>query len=345
MTWKLHHTWWTHLPGAACVVGSVVTLVLAHPPAHVPVHFGASGEPDRWGSMWEMWLALVGLPLAMIVGSVVIDEIFARHEDRRMFNWMAIFDEAMLGFFLGMTLVLAPQLSSPHPVLMLKGFLGIALGLSATVAAAACVLEWLRPFRPIEGTIPPGDSAQLSALDLETIGSHRRWHYWETQNPAYVRWICTPVIAVLLVLTVATFSQLPWLLPVFAVSILVILPIYGGLRVSVTPDVLAVRLGIFGLPLLKVRHRDIALIEVMKFSPLADFGGWGIRYSLSKGIWGYFLAGTRGVKVKTVREKQYLIGSNNPEYLAAVCEAARAAANDSQADRNPGNTRTENERL
>ena len=340
MTWKLHHPWWTHLPGAACVAVSAVALMLAHPPARVPLQFGWSGEPNYWGPVWVMWIALVGLPLATLVGSVVTDEIWARQEQHRQFNWIAIFDEVLLGFFLGITLVVAPQLSSPHPVL--KGYWGISFGLSVAATAAAAVLEWLRPFRPIERTVPTWESAHLSAQNLETIRSHQRWEYWETQNPGYLRWVILLVVSVMLVAMVVTFPLLPWLLPVFAVPILIVLPHYEGLRVSVTPDFLTVRLGIFGIPLLKVRHRDITSIEVMTFSPLADFGGWGIRYSLNKRMWGYFFTGTRGVKVKTIREKQYLIGSNKPENLVMVCEAARAAANDSQADGNPGDARTKN---
>jgi hypothetical protein len=36
---------------------------------------------------------------------------------------------------------------------------------------------------------------------------------------------------------------------------------------------------------------------------------------------GYFLRGSRGVKITTLNEKQYLIGSDQPEELNAVMKA------------------------
>ena len=113
-------------------------------------------------------------------------------------------------------------------------------------------------------------------------------------------------------------------MPVHVLGIVAALVPYGGLRVAITPQRLAVRLGVLGLPLLRLPLDQIAAVEVLSFNPLGDFGGWGVRYSFRKRMWGYFFANTRGVKIQTTAGKQYLIGSDHPEHLARVCEAARA---------------------
>jgi hypothetical protein len=60
-------------------------------------------------------------------------------------------------------------------------------------------------------------------------------------------------------------------------------------------------------------------VETHEFSPLRDFGGYGIR--ANKGMSGYFLRGNRGVKLTTANGKKYLIGSDNADRLAAVISA------------------------
>ncbi len=99
---------------------------------------------------------------------------------------------------------------------------------------------------------------------------------------------------------------------------------YGGLRVSVTSERVEVRLGMIGLRLLRVPSSELAASEVRAFSPLGEFGGWGIRYNGR--MWAFYWRGTRGVELRTKAGKQYLIGSDHPERLAAAITAAREGA-------------------
>ena len=141
MNWKWHHPWWTHLPALACVAFNAAMLWAAHPPARVPVHFGWNGQANRWGSPVEIWIALVGVPLAAVLGWVALDEAYARYEERKRFNWLALLDEALVGFFAGLAMGVIPQLSSPQPVLV--GFWPWSLVFMAGAVLAAAVLEWL----------------------------------------------------------------------------------------------------------------------------------------------------------------------------------------------------------
>ena len=73
---------------------------------------------------------------------------------------------------------------------------------------------------------------------------------------------------------------------------------------------------------------EIAEVAVPAFDPLRDFGGWGVRRGLFgdfAGVWAFNLANS-GVLVRTSKGKRYLIGTDQPERLAAALNAARGAA-------------------
>jgi hypothetical protein len=60
--------------------------------------------------------------------------------------------------------------------------------------------------------------------------------------------------------------------------------------------------------------------EVITYSPLRDYGGWGIRYG-SKGK-AYNVSGNRGVRLELSNGKRLLFGSQRPEELSEAVAAA-----------------------
>ena len=94
--------------------------------------------------------------------------------------------------------------------------------------------------------------------------------------------------------------------------------LFGSLEVEVTREQLIVRAGLLHARLLRVGRADVQSVRVESFNPLADFGGWGIRYA--RGTWGYIFRGHRGVRVETREGKRYLISSDEPEKLAAALQ-------------------------
>jgi hypothetical protein len=70
---------------------------------------------------------------------------------------------------------------------------------------------------------------------------------------------------------------------------------------------------------LRLKMTDITTVEKQEFSPLRDFGGYGIR--MNRDTTAYFLSGNRGVRLTTVRGIKYLIGSNNADRLSEVIQA------------------------
>jgi hypothetical protein len=62
-----------------------------------------------------------------------------------------------------------------------------------------------------------------------------------------------------------------------------------------------------------MRWEDITSISVIKYSPLYDYGGWGVKYSLSGNGWCYNVAGDYGIKILMINKKPFLIGTQHKE--------------------------------
>jgi hypothetical protein len=77
----------------------------------------------------------------------------------------------------------------------------------------------------------------------------------------------------------------------------------------------------------RIHIRDIIEWEACKYHPLWEYGGWGIRYSLSRRGWAYSVSGREGVRVRRTDGKEMLIGSYRAEELANALACAKAANN------------------
>jgi len=63
--------------------------------------------------------------------------------------------------------------------------------------------------------------------------------------------------------------------------------------------------------------------QVITYRPIADYGGWGLRYGFKGGM-AYTSSGTRGVQLEFDDGERLLIGSQRPEELARAIEQAKA---------------------
>jgi len=69
----------------------------------------------------------------------------------------------------------------------------------------------------------------------------------------------------------------------------------------------------------KIPFEDIRRCEVRTYSPIREFGGWGIRYGRKAKA--YNVSGNQGVQLELSNGKRLLIGSGRPEELARAIEA------------------------
>jgi len=315
---KLYHPLWTHLPAAGLLAFVIYRFVAAVPlPDRVPLHFDFAGNPNQWGSAWALLGLVVGLGTLYLGMSILADELWARQEGRKTFNWLSVIDEAVIAFFAVTT---AGYGDFRHAVTV-PGWTMIAALIAASVIFAS-VLEYIRPFVPHENRYQPEDTSRLEAEIGAFVEEGKPWVYWESQNAAYLNWIKVAAVILWLYGAYLSFTQArpgPMIAGLVALALLFV---DGGLRVTVTPERLQVRMGI--IPVLSLRLAELTSVQVHEFSPLRDFGGYGIR--INRRMKAYYLRGNRGVLVETERDKKYLIGSDHPERLAAVLDVARRMA-------------------
>ena len=69
----------------------------------------------------------------------------------------------------------------------------------------------------------------------------------------------------------------------------------------------------------RIPFEDIAHFEVRTYSPIREFGGWGIRYG--RGAKTYNVSGNRGVELQLSNGKRLLIGSQRSEELSQAIAA------------------------
>lgn len=124
------------------------------------------------------------------------------------------------------------------------------------------------------------------------------------------------------VVTTATQSSPPaasWVpLPFTALLLMVVYLMFARVVVTVEPAKVWVTTGYFGWPRWEFTSDQIEWFRPVTFSPLRDFGGWGIRYGRNNRMC-INAAGNKGLEIKLHnRQRTYVVGSNDPDALAAA---------------------------
>jgi hypothetical protein len=290
------------------------------------MQFGWDGQPVRWGAPWEVYLVVVVVPLVLMGLGFAAGESWARQPRGGHFNPMALFDAVFVGLIAGIEVPWFGVLSQGEAVRFMPPWPWLTmLGLPLGAAAVAITLEMLRPWQPPERRLSGEQTDDLTAQITAHQAAGERWVYWEAQNPAYVTVLVVTLSALLLVAAWQVWEHLtPWLAPELLIAAGFLALCYGGVRTTVSAKTVQVRLGMLGIRLMQLPTDEIAEVTVHAFSPLADFGGWGLRWN--REMRAFFLRGDRGVKLRANDGRQFLIGSDHPERLAAAIGAARGSA-------------------
>jgi hypothetical protein len=312
---KIFHPLWIHIPALVSLALLVISIIISLPlPEEVPVHFSFNGTPNRYGSPWEALGITLGLSVFFILLSVFLDELWVRQEKVQKFNWFTLLDEIVVGSLTGFNIGYMVYLNSGNTLYSLSWSWLVLPGGMAMLAAV--ILEIMRPYRPNTGQLAGSESEELKAELARRLESNSLFIYWESQNPFYITLLTILLPFVLIIAAIFSWSSQPWASLILAgVGALLIIP-NGGQRVIVKRDTVIIRWGIFGFRVLKLKMEEITAVELHEFSPLKDFGGYGIRFN--REMKAYYMRGSLGVKLDTVNGKKYLIGSDNPENLLVV---------------------------
>ena len=311
---KLVHPLWTHLPATAALIILIVYLITAGPlPAEAPVHFGFGGEVNRYGSPWGIFGLTIGLSVFYILISILLDELWARQEKAKSFNWLSLFDDFFVGFITGISFGYLSSLKSGAATFEFPwGYLLLFTG-GATILAV--LLDMARPYRPYSAATLVKESPGLKEEIARRLSDGASFVYWDYQNPFYVSLITVLLPLVMLLAAIITWFSVPWAaILLLVVGLMLIIP-YGGQRTMVTRHQVIIRWGL-GIRVLRLNTADITAVALHEFAPLKDFGGYGIRFN--REMTAYYLRGNRGVKITRNRGKPVLIGSDRPEALYAV---------------------------
>ena len=290
-----YHPLWTHTPAIAMIGYMALGLCngrTAHHFANIPKD--AMGSTSASGAVVGVLLMAV----FYLVMSIFFDESWAKNEQpKKSFNWISLFDEITIALLLASILWQSGNYTGSN-----LGWITVCFAV-----LAGCLVEWLRPYR----AEVLADQQPTGSLAVKP-GSH--WLFYQNQNPPYVNGLVIVVGVMMLWQGVEAAHRGDIAFGLLSVLIIaVMLSIWNGLRVSVSPSKIIVSLGIFNWKLLDISPDQINTAEVIHFNPLRDFGGWGIRISRTKK--GYYFEGNQGVLITPKKGMPVLIGSNQPQQL------------------------------
>lgn len=291
--------------------GAMIALYGRLPP-RMAMHWDLWGRPDGWGSPALTLGSLALASLAAVVVAVLAQREFSRH--RAGWPWTLLLIDALQGFFLGVSLCLWKD-PSPSARLQLPLLLGAVLAAVAVSLAA----RWLAPSpETVEVVSPP--EILVAPETMQSMESGRAWSYREGQDSWWLRLLLLGLLGWALWLLAR--SGLAGLLPALPGAFFAAL-FWGGFRVLADRRGVHLRFGSLGIPIRNLSWQEIRAVRLREFSPLSEFGGWGLRYR--PGTTALFLRGRRGAEIVLASGRSWLIGSDHPERLCEVLEAARKA--------------------
>lgn len=328
----MRRRYWTHLPAVAVWVGFVAWFLsrASEWPSRVPLQVGWEGEVTSWASPWLAFGLVAGLGLFFIALTVVLDDLWAQQESRKKFNFLSLLDELVLSLLV--TIQSSFLLAAMDGAIVYRfpwAAVWIVVG-GATLLGV--LIELKRPYRASADGIPAeGRVTDAFRKNLEVrIKRRETIVFWDIQNPKYVAWASIGVPLVLWLSAVFAIRESGWAAGLNIAVGLFLLLLYGGQRTRVSSEGITLRYGLMGIRIFQCHLDEITGIRVRTFAPLADFGGYGIR--TAKGITAYYLAGRTGVQLELANRRSVLIGSSNPEQLAAVIEALTGRALTSESE-------------
>jgi hypothetical protein len=115
------------------------------------------------------------------------------------------------------------------------------------------------------------------------------------------------------------------LLVIVWVVVGVVLPsifLFGGLTTEVRSNGIYVRFAPFHLRWRGWEFDEIEGVELRRYSPLREYGGWGIR--VGQRGWAYNVRGNMGVQLTLRTGERMLIGTQDPSGLLAAIDHAVA---------------------
>lgn len=297
----------------AIVVAAEIVLIIAgslsdHP---VIVHWAAAGA-DRTGPWWTyaVLVAAIGLPFIAVIGFFMIRATRVVG----MNAWMPAIAMGVtvfhtVGMGVGSVLLNASPLA---PALPLAGGLVLAI--------AAALLTWrLLPREDATAErVDPADTIPMGSNEVAAWAGR-------VELPAWFMAVIAAAAATIIVIGVALLLTAgPRIWPVFfpPAFLLVVLLATAQFVVRAGPAGFAVRSAI-GWPRFTIPTSNLSKAGVVVVDPVADFGGWGLRWVIGpdhKGRWGVITRRGPGLEVFRRDGRSIVVTVDDAGTAAAVLE-------------------------
>ena len=133
----------------------------------------------------------------------------------------------------------------------------------------------------------------------------KKVEFFESQK--FTQWWLWMILFISLVLPIAADAQNTPIL-FFVIAFLILLFVYlMQLRVSVNRDGIYYQFSPFHLKVHHIKISEIENIQAVTYSPIKDYGGWGIKRVYKGKV--YNIKGNKGVRVELKNGSHILFGS------------------------------------
>jgi hypothetical protein len=313
------------LPLLTVIAGVGVLLAVAHSlPDPVAVHWGANGEPDGFGPLWLVIVVLA----AVVVGAALLLAVTPLPALRRgqIGSSPRMLAAVSWGLAVFITVLVTVATVSQAGLSDAADAQAIWMPLLAALVAGAAAGAVGFAMQPRVAFVPTrlADAAPLELADGERV-------VW-LQRVVMARGglvILLSTTALLVAITIMT-----WLTGVtpagqalmLGSTALIILIVAMNLvfHVRVDDAGLAVTSAL-GWPRIRVPVSDVAHVAVAHVEPMAEFGGWGLRWGPA-GRFGVVMRAGEGIEVRRRSGKTVTVTVDDAEVGAALLTALAARA-------------------
>lgn len=138
-------------------------------------------------------------------------------------------------------------------------------------------------------------------------------------------WVWVILIAVTILVTVQLVKENTNELSTYITSFIGLALTYAfllmiSLQTRVDEEGIHVKMFPFHLSFVTYKWRDLYSAEVVEYSPLGDYGGWGLRISFRGKGKAFSVKGNKGIKIQTADGKTRMIGTQKAAEARLVLE-------------------------
>lgn len=311
------------VPLLAVAVGLVViSLWGSELPTVVAIHWGFDDRPDGFAPLWSIPVLLVGVGLglpALMIGSLVATDSASRFTATH--RLLAALAPAMS---LLIAVLAVGSLASQRGLADVRDAEGIlpVLGVGFAAALLVGIATWFLLPRPA-----PTEVAEATAVEPLPLRDGERIAWLGVAS------VSRPlgVVLTLVVLAAAVAAALGVAAGGAAASALLLVPIVlvaallTTTRFQLRADADGFRAtGGFGFPRFRIPLDEITRVSVVQLSPLADFGGIGIRLSVD-GRLGIVLRRGPALELRRRTGRPLVVGCDDAETAARVLATLQGA--------------------